>query len=750
MYGQYIEEAAMAEETRDQAGIGRRRLLTFLVAAPTLTVAARWGLGADAAHAVIPSPPRPSELYDVGDLYKQACEPTKNLVLLEVAQDGDAWLWLHRMEVGQGITTACAMLVAEELDLPLSRVHVPMRDADPALLFNQLTGGSTTMRTVYEPIRQAAAEARARMVAAAARQWDIAAGQLSTREGMVVADDERTATYASLAVAAADPGLSLTAVTPKSAAEFRVIGKPAGRIDARKMVTGQFEYTLDLNVVPDAKPCLVHRPPTIQGRPLRVRNDAEVRAMPGVIDIAVIKTGVAILAETFGQAWDAKKVLRVDWSAGTVDGLSNEDIFAKLAAATVPLAVPGGLLDTIDAEFRFAPISHAPLETNSAIADVRRDHAEIWSGLQTPIFAQQVIAEELGLPQDAVKVHVVQSGGAFGRRLFHDGAMEAARASKAFGKPVKLMWTRVDDMRHGRMRGPSFHRVRATLAAGQVASYEHRITQTKTDFSHGLGELITAKLSAGAGNYTYAQSFFNMMVECPYNFGVVTEVLHEPEDIILNTAAWRSVYSAMVRGAEELVVDQIAARLGKDAYKFRREYLKHENVRAVLDKVALEGRWGRTMPRGHAQGIALHVEHRSSCAFLVEIDATDPRRPRVYRATIAADVGRPINPLGIEAQMISGLTDGISSTLRAGLHIRDGLPLEGSYSQSHFARQKDSPRDVKVFVMPPSREEPGGVGELPVPAAVGAIACAYARATGTWPRHFPINFEVEFDPFPTD
>lgn len=286
----------MADDVRDKPGMNRRRFLTYLVAAPTLTMAARWGLGAEAeAGAAIPSPPRPSELYDVGDFYKQACAPTKNMVLLEVAEDGDASLWLHRMEVGQGITTACAMLVAEELDLPLSKVHVPLRDADPALLFNRLTGGSTAMRTVYGPIRQAAAEARARMVAAAARQWDVAAGRLTTRDGLVVAPDGRTATYGSLATAAADPGLSLTGVKPKSASEFRVIGKPAARIDARKMVTGQFQYTLDLDVVPGAKPCLVHRAPTIQGTPKRVRNDAEVRAMPGVIDIAMIETGVAIL-----------------------------------------------------------------------------------------------------------------------------------------------------------------------------------------------------------------------------------------------------------------------------------------------------------------------------------------------------------------------------------------------------------------------------------------------------------------------
>jgi isoquinoline 1-oxidoreductase beta subunit len=730
--------------------LGRRKFVSYLVAAPALAVGVSWGadaLSPARAQAAIPSLPRPSELYDVGDLYNTACLPTRNMVVLEVSTDGIATLHLHRMEVGQGITTAAAMLVAEELDLPLSEVRVPLADARPELLFNQLTGGSTAMRSIYHPIRQAAAQARARLVAAAAARWGVRVTSLATKDGVVTAPDGRTADYGSLAVAAADTALAVPTAAPKPSSAFKLIGKPTSRLDARDMVTGRHRYTLDLDV-PGALPCMVRRPPTIQGTPAKILNEAQVRGMPGVVDIAKTETGVAVLAETFGQALDAKNALSVTWNPGTVDGLSTKDIFDKLRAASLPLAVPGGLVETIDAEFEFAPVSHAPLETNSAIADVRPDRAEIWSGLQTPIFAQQAIAKELGLPQDSVKVHVIQSGGAFGRRLFHDGALEAARISRAMGRPVKLMWSRIDDMRHGRMRGPSFHRVRATLALGQVVSYEHRVTSTKTDFSHGLGEVITAQLSAGPGNFVYAQSFFNLMVECPYNFGVVTELLNEPEDIKLNTAAWRSVYSATTRGAEEVVVDEIAAKLGKDPYRFRREFLRDDATRAVLDKVATEGKWGRTMPKGHAQGIAIHVEHRSQVACLVEMDATDPKRPRVYNAVIAVDVGRPVNPRGLEAQMISGLTDGISTVLRAGLHIEDGLPLEGSYSQSHFARQKDSPRDVRVFIMPANREEPGGAGELPVPVAVGAIACAYARATGKKPRRFPIDFDVDFTPFP--
>jgi isoquinoline 1-oxidoreductase beta subunit len=227
---------------------------------------------------------------------------------------------------------------------------------------------------------------------------------------------------------------------------------------------------------------------------------------------------------------------------------------------------------------------------------------------------------------------------------------------------------------------------------------------------------------------------------------VVTSLLNEVP-LRMHTGSWRSVYSANTRGAEEVLVDQLAAKMGKDPVAFRREYLKTARQRAVLNKVVAEGDWGRAMPKGFAQGIAFHDEYKSCTACLVEIDARDPQNPRVVKAVIAVDVGRPINPRGLEAQMLGGLTDAISTTLRAGLHIDKGLPLEGSYSQFHYARQKDTPKDVRIFVMP-ATGEPGGAGELGVPAAVGAIANAYARATGVVPRSFPIIFPVDFEPFP--
>ncbi|GAA0638919.1 molybdopterin-dependent oxidoreductase [Kutzneria viridogrisea] len=730
--------------------IGRRGFLTFLVAAPVLTVAADLATEAVApgtANAVVPTLPAPADLTDLGDILILAGTPTANMLVLQVERDNRVHLQLPRAEVGQGLTTATAMLVAEELDVPLDQVVVTLSDARTELLFNQLTGGSNSIRSLYTPVRTAAATARARVVAAASERFGVPAAKLVTRGGAVHTADGRSAGYGELTAAAARSTLAIGEVRLKPEAQHNVVGTPTSRVDARAMVTGQQRYTLDLDV-PGAMPTMVRRPPTINGTVRAITNEAAVRAMPGVLALAVVPTGVAVTAETFGQALDAKNALQVTWNGGTVDNLSDVDIRKQLHAAALPFVVPPLLTQYVDAEFDFAFVSHAPMETNSAIADVRGDSAEIWAGLKSPIVAKQTIAQAIGLPVDKVTVHVVQGGGSFGRRLFFDAALEAAQISKAMKRPVKLMWSRIDDMRHGRARAASHHKIRATFALGQVLTFEHRVASVETDFRHGLGEILTATAAhlPVAGNLSFAQTVFLTTVKSPYNFGVTTQLLNEVP-LQMHTGSFRSVYSANTRGAEEMVVDLLAAKLGKDPVAFRREFLKTDRQRAVLDKVASAGNWGRAMPKGFAQGVAVHDEYKSCTACLVEIDARDPKAPRVVKAVIAADVGRPINPRGLQAQLLGGLTDAISTTLRAGLHIDKGLPLEGSYSQFHYARQKDTPTDVQIFVMP-ANGEPGGAGELGLPAAVGAIANAYTCATGTRPTSFPINFPVDFDPFP--
>jgi isoquinoline 1-oxidoreductase beta subunit len=502
-----------------------------------------------------------------------------------------------------------------------------------------------------------------------------------------------------------------------------------------------------------------------------VRNLAQVKAMPGITDVAIVPHtkdvagGVAVRGETFGQCIDAVRALDVDWAAGAAAGKFDATVLADLRKAELPVPPPVNLLaKTIDQRFTFYFRPGDPLETNCAIADVRPDRAEIWSSLKTPIWAQEQIALQLGLPPGKVVVHVAQGGGSFGRHLFCDAAFEAAAISKLLGKPVKLMWHRTDNFRQGRVHPMTTSRVRALHLNGNVLTFDQRNTGVATDWNHGLGELLSAKgANLPAGNQGYAQFFFNLTANVPYNFGAVTQLLNEVYDpSVFNTSAVRNVYSPDVTTPRELVVDQLAKAIGQDPYQYRRAFVRDARMRAVLDKAAQVGNWGRAMPAGTAQGIAIHREYKGFAACLVEIDcrpATVNRTvehgftgPRVTKVVFVVDAGLPINPLGLQAQMMGGVMDGIAQTLTYSLHLKDGYFLEGSWDDAFYTRQWNTPLDVQVVVMPPTSDDPGGAGELAVAPSMAATACAYARATGTLPTSFPVNHNrsaLGFEPFPT-
>jgi isoquinoline 1-oxidoreductase beta subunit len=740
--------------------IERRRFLGYLLAAPTLAVAAQIGAGTVApASAAIPSPPEPSDLLDLGEALILAGLPTSNLIAIGVNTDGTVSFAVPRAEVGQGITTTVAMLIAEEMDLPLNKVAVTLADARPELLFNQLTGGSNSVRSLYNPVRTAAAIARARLLSTAAAKWGVPASTLTVHNGVISGKPGQTATYGSLAKAAASSRTEQVTAQPKAASSFKLVGTPQTRIDAHDAVTGKKQFTMDLQI-PGAKPAMVRRPPTVHGTVKSVGNLAAVRAMPGVTDVVVISTGVAVRAETITHCMDAVRALEVTWNPGPVDGESDDTVLTKLRAATLPLAVPPVLTSSIDAEFSFAFASNSALETNCAVADVRADHAEIWSGLKSPVTAQEQIAAMVGLPVSAVRVHVMQGGGSFGRKLFFDAALEAAELSHKIGKPVKLMWHRTDDFRHGRAHPMSLSRIRVNYALGNVVSYEQRHTSVSTDFSHGLGEILTAVAAKlPVGGLGFSETVFELSQSMPYNFGVTTQLLNEvPLDF--PTASMRNVYSPNVVCARELIVDQLAAKLDQDPLAFRRSFFKEARFRAVLDKVAEVGQWGRKMPAGTAQGLGFHSEYKSCSAVLVEIDCRPetvnrPIRdgvtgPRVTKAIMAVDAGLPINPRGLEAQMMGCINDGIGLALTESLHMDKGLPLEGSWDNFFYTRQWNTPPELQIIVMP-ANGEPGGAGELGVASSLAAVACAYGRATGKMPTSFPINHgTLSFEPLPRE
>ncbi|WP_267715447.1 molybdopterin cofactor-binding domain-containing protein [Streptomyces sp. CoH17] len=735
---------------------GRRRFLGYVLAAPTLTTAAQL-VPAAPARAAVPSP-EITELVDLNDVMTAAALPTSGLITVEVRPDGTVSFALPRTEVGQGITTSTAMLIAEELGVPLRRVHITLADARPELLFNQLTGGSNTTFSTYTPIRTAAAVARERLLGAAADEWGLTVPELGWKAGVVTGPGGRSAGIGELSQKAAAARTQRVSVALKPRDMFTVVGTPQGRVDAHAAVTGRKKFTMDLNV-PDALPTMVCRPPTINGKVGSVANLAEVRTLPGVTDVVVIPTGVAVRAATFGRCIDAVRALRVSWRPGSAEGKSDASVLEELRAAEPPLGLPP-VTPHVEERFTFHFRSNSALEPNCAVADVRADRAEVWSSLKAPVVAQEAIAAELGLPLAAVKVHVTEGGGSFGRKLFFDAALEAVRVSRLIGKPVKLMWHRADDARQGRTHPMATSRVRIDYLGGTVLGYRQRHTSVATDLGHGLGEIFTALAARlPVGDIGFAQTFFQLSQSMPYDFGANSRLLSET-DRGFNTGSMRNVYSPDVTCARELLVDRLAARMGKDPYRFRHDFLRDDRARAVLDKAAEAGNWGRSMPAGTAQGIALHTEYHSAVAVLAEIDCRPetvgrPVRdgvagPRVTKAVVAVDVGLAVNPRGLQAQMTGCLMDGIALALTSSLHLDDGHFLEASWDNYFYTRQWNTPRELEIVVMPDSTGKPGGAGELGVAASMAAVACAYGRATGTMPTVFPVNHgTLSFSPKPT-
>ncbi|WP_068255491.1 molybdopterin cofactor-binding domain-containing protein [Janibacter corallicola] len=742
-------------------GPSRRSLIGYVLAGATLATAADMSLGSESARAVVPTPPQVPEVMDLNDLLTLAAEPTANLITVTIGEDGRASFALPRAEVGQGIVTSSAMMIAEELDLPVDKVDVTLAKARPELQFNQLTGGSNTTISTYTPIRVAAALAKQRLLKAAATVLGDTVDALKAKDGLITDSTGASIGYGELSVKAAVAETVRAEVTLKDRSEHTVIGRPQGRTDARAAVTGAKVFAMDLDV-PHALPTMVARPPTHNGSPVRLRNRAAIEAMPGVTDVATVPTGVAVRAKTFGQCIDAIIKMDVQWEGGRLAGEDDASILANLKKAELPMAVPKvpALAKQVDAEFTFRFRSNSSLEPNCAIADVRSGSAKIWGSMKSPVVAQEAIAAELGLPVSKVTVEVTQGGGSFGRKLFYDAALEASRISKAMGKPVKLMWHRADEPRQGRLHPMCTSRVRATHLGGEVLSFEQRHTSVKTDFGHGLGEIITslaAKLPVG--DLTFSETIFTLTQEVPYNFGVVTQLLTETDDRF-NTGSMRNIYSPDVRAANELVVDELARRMRKDPVAFRRSFLRNKRAEAALDRVAEVGEWGRDLPEGITQGVAIHKEYKGVTACLVELD-TRPETvdrdiragvagPRVTKAVFAVDAGLVINPTGLKAQMLGGVMDGIALALTSSCHFEEGHFLEASWDNYFYTRQWNSPPELQVEVMPSDEGQPGGAGEAGVAASFAAIACAYARATGKMPTEFPINHAdpVAFEPKP--
>src|SRR5436305_6295956 len=486
--------SADGQELDAEHGVSRRRFIGYVIAAPTVMAAAQ--LGTEPAQAAIPTH-QPVDQFDLTDLLTDATKPTSHLITVTVNPDGTVSFALPRAEVGQGITTAVAMTIADEMDLAIDKVNVTLADARPELVWNELTGGSNSMHSIFTPVRVAAALAKGQLLQAAAAELGGDTGGLTISNGVVRAASGKTATFGALATKGAVRTTQRGTASLKSQSQYKLIGTPQRRIDALDIVTGRKQFALDLEV-PEALPTMVCRPPTIIGNALKVNNQARVAAMPGVTDVAIIPHtnfvpgGVAVRAKTFGQCIDAVRALNVTWTPGSGGATSEAQVLKDLKAAELPLPPASPVGRSLDRRFTFYFRPGDPLETNCAIADVKPGGAEIWSSLKSPIWTQEQLAQNLGLTPTSVKVHVTQGGGSFGRHLFADAAFEAAAISQKLGKPVKLMWQRTDNFRQGRTHPMCTSRLRIASPGANVLSFEQRHTSVATGFTHGLGELLSA------------------------------------------------------------------------------------------------------------------------------------------------------------------------------------------------------------------------------------------------------------------
>jgi isoquinoline 1-oxidoreductase subunit beta len=719
--------------------LGRRQVLKgLMIAGPTLAIAGRLGF-ADGAGAFPTKTDEVPDAQDFTDFFILTQQPTIYDLKIEIQPDNTVLAELPKQDIGQGIMTTFGMLVADNLDVPFENVKVELAKADQKWGAAQITGGSHNTRVLWDPVRLIGAKMRGQLVAAAANRLGVPVSQLRTENGHVVATNGQKLSYGEL-TAEASQLPNAKAALPKQASDFKIIGKGQVRHNVREIVQGKHPYSMDLFSSKEYLPTVLAMAAT-HGASVVSIDDSEAKKIPGFIAAThipgmpdyLIPEGVAVTAETFGIAKKAKNALKIKWSAGPMDQLSDAQIDDLLNGIIDQITSPG---EGLEATFRWPYVPHAPMEENAACANVGKDLAEVWGGAQVPGTLQRQLAETLNLKLEQVVYHVIPAGGAFGRHLFHDQDVHAAQVSQRLGKPVKLQWLREEGIKHGRTRPVSIHKVKATVVAGDVVNFEHRMACPEMDLRHGLGDAATGYLTE-YNNEGVCQDFFAQTQKLAYKTGP-TAITLKQKLLAKPTAAWRVVYSGQVGAANEIVIRELAEMLGKDEVEYRLSMFDTDRHRAVLTKAAQEAGWGKQLPAGVAQGIGMHDEYKSIAVYIMTID-TRGREPRMTECTIAVDNGYCVNPTGTTSSLLGQAHDGFALAFRSGLHVDNGATRESNFHDYKWTRMFDSAPKMSVHILPSSNVLPGGIGELGVPAAAAAAANAWARATGKQPRNFPLN-----------
>ncbi len=666
---------------------------------------------------------------------------------IRIAPDNTVTIIGKHIEFGQGSHTGLATILAEELDADWSQIRVEAAPAD-AERYNNLkwgpvqgTGGSSAMANSWEQHRRAGATARAILVEAAAREWGVPASEITVERGVVSHPPSgRRLTFGELAPKAAK--LTPPAqVKLKDPSQFTLVGKRVPRIDGVAKTDGSAKFTMDFSL-PGMLTAVIARAPRF-GATVKSFDATAARQVKGVTHVVQVPSGVAVVATKFWAARKGREALRVRWDESRAETRGSEDLFRAYRVLASRPAMPArrdgdaagalaGAAKVIEAVYEFPYLAHAPMEPLDAVVRLGPDACEVWAGSQIPTIDQQVVARIVGLPPAKVQIHTMLAGGSFGRRATPDSdvAGEAAAIAKAIGgdKPVKLVWTREDDLQGGRYRPLYVHRLRAGLdAQGNIVGWEHRIVGQSivkgspfeaTNVKNGIDRTSVE----GAANLPYAVP--NITVELTTT------------DVAVSVLWWRSVGSTHTAYSTETFLDELARAAGRDPLELRRALLaKHPRHLAVLNLAAEKAGWGQPLPAGRARGIAVHESFDSVVAQVAEVTRRPDGLPKVEKVVCAVDCGTAVNPDVIRSQMEGGIGFGLAGAMWSEITLVRGRAQERNFDSYRPLRIADMPA-VEVYIVP-SSAVPTGVGEPGVPPIAPAVANAFFHLSGRRVRRLP-------------
>ncbi len=661
---------------------------------------------------------------------------------VRIAPNGEVTLMFGPVEMGQGTYTSLSMLIAEELEVDMKTVrveHAPPNDklyANPALGF-QATGNSTAIRTSYEPLRRAGATARALLVQAAAQRWTVDQDFCRAERGEVVhTPSGRRLNYGALASEAARlPAPAKVELKPQS--DFKLIGTPAKRLDTPRKVNGTAEYGIDVQV-PGMKIATLAQSPVTGGR-LRSVDDAKAKAVRGVRQIVRLDDCVAVVADHMGAARKGLAALVIEWDDGPNAKLTTEDIVASMRQASQQKGATARsdgdnaramaeAATRLEVVYEVPFLIHAAMEPLNCTVHVQKDHCEVWVGSQVLTRAQAAAAAVTGLPLEKVTVHNRLLGGGFGRRLEIDSVTRAVQIAQHVDSPVKVVWTREEDVQHDMYRPYFYDRLSAGLdAAGRPVAWGHRITGSsilKRWLPPGYQNGFDPETIDGAVKPPYALP--NVLIEY---------VNHEPP---IPTAFWRGVGPTHNIFMVESFMDELAFAAKADPLAYRVALLeKNPRARGVLELAAQKSDWGRPMGKGQGRGLALQFAFGTYLAQVAEVEVAKDGRVAVKRIVCALDAGIIINPDTVRAQIQSAVIFGISGALYGQATLKDGRIEQSNFHDVRVVRLNEAP-SIEIHIVP-SLEAPGGMGESGTPALAPAVTNAIFAATGKRLRKLPVD-----------